>query len=330
MFLVTDYKYATCGNFLLFYFIIFNKNTVWFYVLHKPNIKDFPKKQRIMDTFKEFQFERKKGIVWVCDVKKSSSYLNSDNSVDDIEEYLPRLYWTANNIVNSFGGTFIKWTGDGFLAWFDVDLDRNKKKIANKVYKAAWHLTFLNNITQLGVKPQSKFGIRHGVTFEKDGLLFKIHEYNGNKSIDLIGRAVVLAFRLSGVEAKFPSIVTEKEIISENSSYCNFTNWNPTENDILKFFKGERLGVDEIMITSEKELQSNSENIEKLKSISCNLIDEMDNNVSTDNETDESLLKFLELMKNGPEWCNDIINLELEFNRKMLEIIKESNLHLNK
>ena len=84
------------------------------------------------------------------------------------------------------------------------------------------------------------------------------------------------------------------------------------------------------MITSEKELQSNSENIEKLKSISCNLIDEMDNNVSTDNETDESLLKFLELMKNGPEWCNDIINLELEFNRKMLEIIKESNLHLNK
>ncbi|HBV16180.1 hypothetical protein [Chryseobacterium carnipullorum] len=105
-----------------------------------------------MNTFKEFKFERKKGIVWVCDVIKSSSYLNSNDSVDDIEEYLPRLYWTANNLVNSFGGTFIKWTGDGFLAWFDVNLDRNKRKIADKVFKAAWHLTFLNNASQLGVK----------------------------------------------------------------------------------------------------------------------------------------------------------------------------------
>jgi len=274
-----------------------------------------------MNTFKEFKFERKKGIVWVCDVIKSSSYLNSNNSVGDIEEYLPRLYWTANNLVNSFGGKFIKWTGDGFLAWFDVDLDRNKTKIADKVFKAAWHLTFLNNVTQLGVKPENKFGIRHGVTYEKDGLLFEIQEKGGNQSLDLIGRAVVLAFRLSGIQAKFPSIVTEKEIISENSSYCKFINWNYNENDILKFFKGEILGVDEIMITSDALTEGNSENFKgKLR----NLIYEVDNNISKDKEIEESLLNFLILMKNGPSWCSDVINLELEFNKKMLESLRKT------
>lgn len=281
-----------------------------------------------MNTFKEFKFERKKGIVWVCDVIKSSSYLNSNDTVEDIEEYLPRLYWTANNLVNSFGGLFIKWTGDGFLAWFDVDLDRNKKKIAEKVYKAAWHLTFLNNVTQLGVKPQTKFGIRHGITYEKDGLLFEILEQGNNHSLDLIGRAVVLAFRLSGIQAKFPSIVTEKEIISEGSNYCKFDNWNPSENDILKFFKGETLGIEEIMISSEKATENHLENIEDVKKRLNKLIYEVDNNVSTDKEIEESLFKFLELMKNGPNWCNDVVELELEFNRKMLDVLKETKTFL--
>lgn len=283
-----------------------------------------------MNTFKEFKFERRKGIVWVCDVIKSSSYLNSNDTVEDIEEYLPRLYWTANNLVNSFGGIFIKWTGDGFLAWFDVDLDRNKKKIAEKVFKAAWHLTFLNNVTQLGVKPQTKFGIRHGITYEKDGLLFEIQEHGDNHSLDLIGRAVVLAFRLSGIQAKFPSIVTEKEIVPENSSYCRFDNWNPNENDILKFFKGETLGIEEIMISSEKATENHIENKEILKNKLDKLIDEVDNNISTDKEIEESIFKFLELMKNGPDWCNDVVNLEIEFNRKMLEVLKETKTFLNK
>jgi hypothetical protein len=278
-----------------------------------------------MNTFKEFKFERKKGIVWVCDVIKSSSYLNSNDTVEEIEEYLPRLYWTANNLVNSFGGKFIKWTGDGFLAWFDVDLDRNKKKIAEKVFKAAWHLTFLNNVTQLGVKPQTKFGIRHGVTYEKDGLLFEIQEHGDNRSLDLIGRAVVLAFRLSGIQAKFPSIVTEKEIVLENSSYCKFNNWNPSKNDILKFFKGETLGIEEIMISSEKATKNRSENIEDLKKRVKDLIHEVDNNISSDKEIEESLFKFLQLMKSGPDWCSEVVNLELEFNKKMLEILKETN-----
>ena len=180
------------------------------------------------------------------------------------------------------------------------------------------------------VKPQSKFGIRHGITYEKDGLLFEIQEHGNNHSLDLIGRAVVLAFRLSGIQAKFPSIVTEKEIISENSSYCKFINWNPTENDILKFFKGEKLGIEEIMISSDKVEENNSENIEHLKKRLNNLINEVDNNISTDKEVEESLLKFLELMKSGPDWCNNVINLELEFNKKMLETLKETKTFFNK
>ncbi len=30
-------------------------------------------------------------------------------------------------------------------------------------------------------------------------------------------------------------------------------------------------------------------------------------------------------MKKGPDWCNEVVNLELEFNKKMLEVLKETN-----
>lgn len=100
-----------------------------------------------MSNFNKFEFERSRGIIWVCDLANSSKYLNDNESVDDIEEYLPRLYWTSSKLVEAFGGKFIKWTGDGFLAWFETPLDRLTHKKADLVFQAAWHLSFLNNVT---------------------------------------------------------------------------------------------------------------------------------------------------------------------------------------
>ena len=272
-------------------------------------------KKDILQTFKKFEYGRKRGIVWVCDVVQSSKYLNSNDSVDDIEKYLPRLYWTSSNIVKAFGGEFIKWTGDGFLAWFETPLDRNKLEIANNVFKAAWHLSFLNNITQLALNPKEKFKIRHGISYEKDALTIKIFENEENYSLDLIGRAVVLAFRLSGIQAHFPSIVTEKELVIQQNEFAMFKKWEPTSEDKLKYFKGEELGLETIYVSSKKTYPKNK-NLSELKEKADKSINDIDNPDSS--KKIEHIPEFIELMKAGPDWCQEVIDLEVKFIREEL------------
>jgi len=122
----------------------------------------------------EFEFDRSRGVVWVCDVAGSSSRLNSDGGVEDTEAFLPRLYWTAALAVESAGGKFIKWTGDGFLAWFETPLHRDLGRTACRCLEAVWHLTLMVNVTQLGLAPKRRFKIRHGLAYEQDALLTKI------------------------------------------------------------------------------------------------------------------------------------------------------------
>lgn len=262
-----------------------------------------------MQRFRRFEYERKRGIVWVCDVVQSSKYLNSNETVDDIEAYLPRLYWVSTNIVNAFGGKFIKWTGDGFLAWFETPLDRNKIEQAEIVYKAAWHLSFLNNVTQLALSPKKKFKIRHGISYEKDALLIKIYKDQEKFDLDLIGRAVVLAFRLSGIKTDFPGIVTEREIVSNKSDYGVFKQWEPNETDIFKYFKGEEHGVDSIYVSTEKKFEKLD--LPSLTEKTNKTLEDLRNPVNKD-ET-EHISNFIELMKDGPEWCQEIIDLETKF-----------------
>ena len=202
-----------------------------------------------MNNIHPFNFNRKRGIVWVCDIAKSSSYLNDNSAVDDIEAFIPRLYYVSKVIVEAYGGIFLKWTGDGFLAFFEFDLDRHKEEISKKVFEAAWHLTFMSNVTQLGLLPKNKIKIRHGITYEKDALLMKVNSGTKAESLDIIGRAVVLAFRLSGIQAEFPCIATVKELVG--SSKQKFIKWNPTSEEKLKYFKGEKFGTNNIWITSD-------------------------------------------------------------------------------
>src|SRR5512145_1616152 len=118
-----------------------------------------------------FNFKRARGIVWVCDVENSSRYLNNDETASLIEEYLPRLHWVARRIATSAGGEFIKWTGDGFLIWFECELHRERGKFAKKAFEAAWYLTLLTNVTCLGIDTEKRIKLHHGITFEEDALI---------------------------------------------------------------------------------------------------------------------------------------------------------------
>jgi class 3 adenylate cyclase len=194
----------------------------------------------------KFEFDRARGVVWVCDIAGSSSHLNNDDDVEAMEEFLPRLHWTAAIIVDASGGKFIKWTGDEFLAWFETPLYRDLSSRAAAVFEAAWHLAVLVNVTQLGLEPKRKFKVRHGVAYEQDALLTKITYPGGFETLDLTGRAVVLAFRLSGVMADFPCIATQREPIDSSGKFVSgleFGRWQLRAEDRLRFFKGERWGT---------------------------------------------------------------------------------------
>ena len=156
-----------------------------------------------------FDFDRGRGVVWVCDIQDSSKFLNDNESAQPIEEYLPRLHWLGRTAISAAGGRFIKWTGDGFLGWFPIALQRDLGAQAAKVLRAMWHLTVINNVTRLGVDMDATLRLRHGLTMEHDALVVTVSDEHGT-NLDLIGRSVVLAFRLAGMKSSFPNIVTQR------------------------------------------------------------------------------------------------------------------------
>ena len=127
-----------------------------------------------MKAIDPFKFERATGIVWVCDIEKSSSFLNDPDLVEDIKSFLPRFYYVSKLMVETFGGEFLKWTGDGFLAFFKVELERDLPRISRNVFEGANQLSAMTGITQMGLQLKKKVRIRHGITFEEDALLMRI------------------------------------------------------------------------------------------------------------------------------------------------------------
>jgi class 3 adenylate cyclase len=202
-----------------------------------------------------FIFRRARGIVWVCDIADSTKYLNDDETVAAIEEFLPRFYWLARVMVRAAGGEFIKWTGDGFLAWFETPLYREMPARVRSLLYIISHITIFTNVTNLGVTTPKKFKMRHGVTYEQDALMTTLTHASGQESTDIIGRAVVLAFRLSGRPAHFPGVVTQREVIKGKDSIpypISFVPWRPTAEERLKYFKGEKWGINNLCVSEKR------------------------------------------------------------------------------
>lgn len=289
-----------------------------------------------MPDLDKFDFSRARGIVWVCDLVGSSKFMNEDQSVDALEVFLPRLYWIASMAVDAAGGKFIKWTGDGFLAWFETPLHRDLHNKSAAVFDAVWHLTVLVNITQLGLKPKQKFKIRHGVTYEQDALLIKIKHKGGFETLDLLGRDVVLAFRLSGIPAEFPGIVTKKELVIASTNYRraarDFIKWSAKRDEKLKYFKGERWGTDDIY-TSVDKLRRARDPKALLRQVKKVIAETKDTKQVFDKNSD-FVKRFLENMMEGPEeWCREVIDEYIRYIkedmfvalRKVVPLLEEIN-----
>jgi hypothetical protein len=67
------------------------------------------------------------------------------------------------------------------------------------------------------------------------------------------GRNVVLAFRIAGVEADFPNVATQQKIVqalsNRTKNLLHLKRWTLTEAQLLKYFKGEKLGTTSLYVS---------------------------------------------------------------------------------
>ncbi len=196
---------------------------------------------------------RDRGVIWVCDISKSSSYINSDDLAEHIEAFLPRLHWASSLAIHSVHGELIQWTGDGFIAWFPLEVERELGRTCSRVLEAIWHFSAFINVTQLCVEAPRPFRIRHSLTYEPDALVTLSTHQDGHVSKIISGRNVVLAFRLSGVEADFPNVATQQKIVQaisiRSKNLANLKRWTLSEDQLLKYFKGEKLGTTGLFVS---------------------------------------------------------------------------------
>lgn len=265
-------------------------------------------------------------MVWVCDIENSSKYLNNDESVSAMEQYLPRLNWLGRIVMNAAAGRFVKWTGDGFLGWFPIGLHRDLGVRAATVLRAIWHLSVLNNVTRLGVGSGARPRLRHGLTMEHDALITSAVDRNGT-SVDLIGRSVVLAFRLAGMNADFPNIVTQREIIEatsgEDIAHMNFRKLRLSSNDRLRYFKGQKFGTDSLYASKERKPRKMSKDalLRRIKTTITNAEDSDSDSVSADSIV-QSLVFHLQ---SGPEWTRDVLASYTKYLRDdVLSLLEET------
>jgi len=197
---------------------------------------------------------RARGLIWVCDISKSSSYINSDDHAEEFEAFLPRLHWVSSLAIDALGGEFIQWTGDGFIAWFPLAVERALGRTADRILEAVWQFSAFVNATQLCVPTTRPFRIRHALTYEPDALVTEMtHQQSGHVSKIVSGRHVVLAFRLSGIECDFPNVATtskvEQALAARTRHLVQLKRWKPTAEQSLKHFKGEKLGTTGLVVS---------------------------------------------------------------------------------
>lgn len=266
-----------------------------------------------------FTFDRGRGVVWVCDIQDSSKMLNDNESALAFEEYLQRLHWLGRMAIGAAGGHFIKWTGDGFLGWFPLALQRDLGTQAANVLQAIWHLSLINNVTRLGVNTNAKLRLRHGLTMEHDALITTVSDEHGT-NLDLLGRSVVLAFRLAGIKTSFPNIVTQREIVEESSgnevARVEFKRLHLSADDRLRYFKGERFGTATLYKSTERKYRTKSRT--SLLSMIRDTISDVENPATDSTPVDTTTWSLVCHLQSGPQWTREVLKSYVSFLREDL------------
>ena len=134
--------------------------------------------------------------------------------------------------------------------------------------------------------------------------------------MDLMGRAVVLAFRLSSVATTFPGITTHRDVIEAvgNGSTFAFRKWKPTREERLKFFKDEKWGTNALFVSGARKprIQSKATALKLAKSA----IEKAESKLPADDPSFMFANSLLQGMANGPEWSRAVV---VEYSRFVRE-----------
>jgi hypothetical protein len=160
-------------------------------------------------------------------------------------------------------------------------------------------------VTQLGVATERKFHIRHGLAYEHDALVTSISHSDGHQSSDITGRAVVLAFRMAGVDSAHPRIVAQKQIVDavrcEGPISIRFRKWRISADDRLRYFKGQKWGTDSIYRSSGPSGREPS--IKPLLSRAKRFIRTAEGHPDAEAPATPFAERFLASMLSGPDWA---------------------------
>ena len=151
---------------------------------------------------------------------------------------------------------------------------------------------------------------------EHDALITSVADKSG-KNIDLIGRSVVLAFRLADIKAGFPNIATQREIVEatsdEDIARMEFRRLRLSAADRLRYFKGQQYGIGDLYESTERRHRKLSKD-SLLRKVRMTIADfeNSDSDLLPIDSTVESLVYHLQ---SGPEWTREVLTNYIRFLR---------------
>jgi hypothetical protein len=153
------------------------------------------------------------------------------------------------------------------------------------------------------------------LALEHDAIASRITGIEG--STELIGRSIVLASRLAGLPSPYPSILIHKglavEAMESSESKLYFKRYPISQQNVDRYFKGERKGTDQIYaLTSQKPRKpSLAAAVKKARQA----LDNLDSHKNVNMDHAVSLGILLARLEDGPQWVGPCIKAYVTFIR---------------
>ena len=261
-------------------------------------------------------FSEHPALIWVCDVSGSSKALNDASSGEAMRTFLTRFFWLSKQLPTTTDASFQKWTGDGFVMVWWLSDEGSLGSRAQRAIRVAWEMSAVTSALADGLS-LADVGVRHGIAYEPNAIIVEHQEPTPlsvpHMSKDVIGRGAVLAFRLSGLLAPFPSIVCDDPCFTsarEAGMTDAFDRLQLSESQIEKYFKGERYGTDVLWSSrGSQSLITVDPREYALRSTSALLF----------SPEDDWLKRFYSRLMAGPHWARDLrARISMDQKQRML------------
>ena len=201
---------------------------------------------------REVTVERASRLVLAGDLAGfHSSYVSGNQVV--LEEMLRRFYVLSSLVVRAAGGELVKYTGDGFLAVWDMAADfRENARVALGIDYAAFVLSAFVRVSRLDLGSALPVHVRQAMTVEPAALRIGYREGAGPVRHDYVGKMINLAFRIQALPGSFPFMAAHQDFLDVAQMYLpesqglRYAKRPVSEEEVDRVFKGTVAGADSV------------------------------------------------------------------------------------